>query len=430
MRPPPLRVVYVVGYYADLTGSQRSLLAFLRAVDPADLRALVVFPGEGRCVEAYRRARVRTLVLAAPAALDRFGGAIPRASAVAKATMAARDLVPYAARFARVLARERADLAHFNDLRALLLAGSGAVLRPTPRIWHLRGDGRAVGAAHHAGAAMADRIVCVADAVRETVPRWARARAVTVYNGVDAGLGPPDRTRAALVAALDGVRQRDEDRARGGGVGPGGPDAPGTFLALMVGTLVPFKGAHHLIDALGLLEERDGALAARVRLVLVGDAPVPAYRELLERRIARLRRARVSLAGWDPSPLDWMRAADLVVLPTVRREALAIDGAPVDVEGTEGFPRTVLEAMACARPVVATRVMGVAEQVDHGATGFLCPPSDPGALALAVERVVRMSSAERERLGAAGRARVVERFSIARNVEATLAVYRELLARR
>src|SRR5690606_15435631 len=99
--------------------------------------------------------------------------------------------------------------------------------------------------------------------------------------------------------------------------------------------------------------------------------------------------------GWDAAPLDWMRAADLVVLPTVARETLLVDGARVEVEGTEGFPRTVLEAMACARPVVATRVMGIAEQVDHGVTGLVCEPSSPTALADAIEQVLRMSPEER-----------------------------------
>ena len=82
MSRAPLRVVHVVGYYADLTGSQRSLLAFLRAADPAALRALVVFPGEGRCVAAYREAGVRVQVMPAPPRLDRFGGAITRAGVV------------------------------------------------------------------------------------------------------------------------------------------------------------------------------------------------------------------------------------------------------------------------------------------------------------------------------------------------------------
>lgn len=416
----PLRVVHVVGYYADLTGSQRSLLAFLRAVDPGVLHPTVVFPGAGRCVEAYRDSGVRVEVLPAPRRLDRFGGAIPRAGIAEQAAMIGLDLAPYAARFARLLARERADVAHFNDLRALLLAGPGAVLRSTPRVWHLRGDGRSVGAPQLAGAALAHRIVCVADAVRETLPRWARPRARTVYNGIEPQPGASTRSRGALLAAVaeGDDRRLDRDAARAD-----------ELVVLMVGTLVPFKGAHHLVEAVRRIEASDPALASRVRLVLVGEAPLPGYRAQLAAQAEALRMARVHFAGWDPDPLDWMRAADVVVLPTVQRETLAVDGVTTLVEGTEGFPRTVLEAMACARPVVASRVMGTVEQVDDGITGALCAPSDPAGLAAAIGRVLRMPAAERERMGAAGRARVMQRFSMARNVEGTLAVFRELMPR-
>lgn len=417
-----LRVVYFVANYASLTGSQRSLLAFLRSVDPGALRASVVFPGEGRCVDAYREAGVRVEVLPAPPRLDRFGGAIPRAGLAEQAAMVAVDLTPYAARFARLLARETADVAHFNDLRALLLAGPGALLRPTPRVWHLRGDARGVGRRHQlAGAALAHRIVCVADAVRETLPSWARKRARTVYNGIDAELGAIGRSRGALLDAVDAARGEPPERAAVRG---------DELVVLMVGTLVPFKGAHHLVEAAARIEARDPSLAARLRLILVGDAPLPAYRAQLAAQVASLRDVRVHFAGWDPAPLDWMRAADVVVLPTVARETLVVEGTAMVVEGTEGFPRTVLEAMACARPVVATRVMGTPEQVDDGVTGFLCRPSDAGGLAASIERVLRMTAEERERMGAAGRARVTERFSIQSNVEGTLAVYREMVARR
>ncbi len=407
----PLRVVYLIGYPADLTGSQRSLLALVEAMRSRDVLPLAVFPGEGRCTSAFRDAGITVEVLPAPAPLARYGGVIPTASLGRKVALAARQLPGYARRFAALLARERADVAHFNDIRALLLAGGGALLRRTPRIWHVRGDGSALGAAWGVGAALAHRMICVADAVRDVMPAWSRARCRTVYNGIDDELEVATRSRASLLAAtVPPIEERDGD-----------------LLVVMVASLVPFKGAHHLVEAAMELESRAPTLASRLVLVHVGDAPDRPYRAHVLERASRLSRVRIRFVGWDPRPLDWMRAADVVVLPTVDRETLPLDGRKVLVHGNEGFPRTVLEAMTCARTVVATRVMGIPEQVVHGETGLLCDPSDPKDLARALERILLVSAEERLRMGAAGRERVRERFSTERAVAGTMAVYRELV---
>ena len=77
---------------------------------------------------------------------------------------------------------------------------------------------------------------------------------------------------------------------------------------------------------------------------------------------------------------------------------------------TEGLPLVVLEAMAAARPVVATPVGGTPEVVLDGETGLLVPPRDPRALAAALQRLVDDADLRR-RLGEAGKRRAVERFS-------------------
>jgi glycosyltransferase involved in cell wall biosynthesis len=92
------------------------------------------------------------------------------------------------------------------------------------------------------------------------------------------------------------------------------------------------------------------------------------------------------------------------------------------------FPNAVLEAMACARPVVASAVGGIPEQVTEGETGFLTPPGDAEAMAAAIASVVADESLA-QRLGEAGRQRVRERFELSGQVEAYLAWYEEMMAR-
>jgi glycosyltransferase involved in cell wall biosynthesis len=85
----------------------------------------------------------------------------------------------------------------------------------------------------------------------------------------------------------------------------------------------------------------------------------------------------------------------------------------------EAFGLTLVEAMASARPVIASRVGGIPEIVEDGVSGRLVTPGDPVALRAALDELV--SSPElRERLAKHGRARVVERFSMDRCVRAHL----------
>jgi glycosyltransferase involved in cell wall biosynthesis len=102
---------------------------------------------------------------------------------------------------------------------------------------------------------------------------------------------------------------------------------------------------------------------------------------------------------------------DLVVLPSYR----------------EGTPRSLLEAAACGLPIVTTDVPGCREVVRHGVNGLLVPARDAASLALAIRRLYA-DPAERLRMGAAGREKVLEHFNQQRVLEETFAVYRQLLS--
>jgi glycosyltransferase involved in cell wall biosynthesis len=93
----------------------------------------------------------------------------------------------------------------------------------------------------------------------------------------------------------------------------------------------------------------------------------------------------------------------------------------------EGFSLPAIEAMACGRPLVATTGGALPEVVGtHDETGLLVPPNDPGALAGAIGRALD-SPRLRERLGAAGRRRVLDRFTWRATAEGTVEHYRALL---
>jgi glycosyltransferase involved in cell wall biosynthesis len=116
------------------------------------------------------------------------------------------------------------------------------------------------------------------------------------------------------------------------------------------------------------------------------------------------------LAGFRTDVLSLHKAFDIFVMSSV----------------TEGLGTSLLDAMACARPVVATSAGGIPEIVTDGETGFLVPPRDQGAMAGAILRL--LSDPElRRRMGSAGLARIREKFTADVMVRRTLEVYERLV---
>lgn len=158
-----------------------------------------------------------------------------------------------------------------------------------------------------------------------------------------------------------------------------------------------------LLESLTLLD-------ADYRAALAGDGPDLA--EVATAVEARGLSDRVELLGAQGNVGELLARSDVFVLSSL----------------SEGFPVSILEAMAAGLPVVATDVGGVAEAVADGETGMLVPAADPEALAGALERVVADVEVRR-RLGAAGRARALRLFDAPRYRAAHLDLYRRELGR-
>jgi glycosyltransferase involved in cell wall biosynthesis len=178
------------------------------------------------------------------------------------------------------------------------------------------------------------------------------------------------------------------------------PPSPTTILS--VGRLVPFKGFEFLLEACAELDRRNFDF----RCQIVGDGLL---HERLERMIADLKlRRRVELCGSlsQADVYSKLRSCDIFALASV-----------VDAEGaSDVFPTVIMEAMACAKPVVSTTLAGIPESVADGVTGLLVPPGDWEALADALDTLVR-DPALRVRFGKAGRARMTSEFNVAKTVE-------------
>ena len=168
------------------------------------------------------------------------------------------------------------------------------------------------------------------------------------------------------------------------------PRGDGAFTLLFVGRLVREKGILDLLDA---LESVPG-----VRLLVVGsrlESERDDIRAELRVRIDAPRlRSRVAELGQlsQPELMDVMSRVDALVLPSYR----------------EGVPRSVIEAMAAARPIIATKIRGSTELVEDGVNGFLVAAGDVRALAKAIRDLATAPVDVRRSMGARSRERATE----------------------
>ena len=176
---------------------------------------------------------------------------------------------------------------------------------------------------------------------------------------------------------------------------------------VLVGRLVEKKGVDLLVAATAILRDEWPGL----RVQVVGDGPL---RHDLEAEVdARGLRDTIDLLGALPhdAALSRLAHARVACLPA----RIAGDG------DRDSMPVVLKEAMARGVPVVGTDLVGIPEMVDD-TVGRLVPAEDPGALAVAVAELLR-DRGLRERLGRNGRARVRERFTIGRQVDAVLRAF-------
>ena len=162
-------------------------------------------------------------------------------------------------------------------------------------------------------------------------------------------------------------------------------------MVLAAGRLVRKKGFEHLVDAAAALAPRRSCL----RLVVAGSGDLDG--ELRERATARGIADRVTWLGTvtQPELADWLAAADVVAVPSVRDDAGNVDG----------LPNVVLEALASATPVVSTPAGGIGAVAVHRETALVVPERDADRLAAAIDELLG-DRALRSRIGRAARARV------------------------
>lgn len=339
----------------EVGGTQRQIAALLTGIDRRRFEpVLLYFRNHSPLVDEIAASGVKTIHIAKRSRID----------------------FPFLWRLTSLLRREDFDVIHCFSFTGELwgglahaLAGHGRLIssirgvyewyRPAQwsiKRWVTRRSYRVI-ANSMAGAAYA----------KEKIGPGANGKIEVIYNGIDAPGVLTESQRRALRRALHV------------------PD--GTIIGLFVGRLVDHKNLPSLVRAASLLE----AEGANLTILIAGDGPEQAA---LTTMIREHGCRNVRLLGQRSDIAHLLQTSDFLILPSFR----------------EGLSNAILEAMIAGKPVVASRVGGNVELVQHERTGLLYPGDDHVALARAISSLAA-SSDLRSRLGNAGRQLALECYS-------------------
>ena len=216
-------------------------------------------------------------------------------------------------------------------------------------------------------------------------------------------IGVPEQDISIVHSGIDVERFASPDREKAHRLAAELRIAEHSFVVGSVGSLVPCKGHSVLVEAF----EEVAKSAAAALCLIVGDGPEKPRVEISVRK--KGLRDRVVFAGQREEIPELLSLMDVFVMPSLQ----------------EGLGTAALEAMAAAKPVIASNVGGLSEAVVDGRTGFLVAPGEAAALARAILQLMNDPGKMSALASNAGK-HVRDRFSCEAMVEGTIAVYRSL----
>jgi glycosyltransferase involved in cell wall biosynthesis len=366
MTEPPLRVLQIYPKADFFTGAAMQLRDLARGLAARGHHVTVVTPPSTTWSARCRIAGLRHVPIPMRRAWD------PRA----------------AWRLARLIRRERIQVVHAHKGRARTLTLLAGLMGARAVLVLNRGVSFRVGPLRRVGytSRRVHAVVAVCRSIKDGLVASGvpAGKVEVIYSGTDVERFHP---------GVDGGGMRKE-------LGLGADEA----LITQIGVR-SWRGWGDLLEAMAYVAPR----LPRARLLFVG-APPPRIAEIADAARARGLGDRVLVLGHRDDVPQILAASDVVV--DASYAGLGITGS-------------IREALACERPVVATRLEGMPELVIHGETGLLVEPRTPPALGEAIVRLLRDRTAA-QAMARAGRKRVEAHFSLRAKLDATEALYRRL----
>lgn len=383
-----IRVAYV-DHTAQFGGAEIALMGLLKQLDRPRWDPLVGLGAAGPLRNWLIANRVNVEVLCLPSALSSVRQSNVT-MAVALSPLRLRSVAEYSVSLARFFRRNKIGLVHANSLPSCILAGIAGRLARVPTVWQV-----------HSVVAqpMVSKLgVQLMRQLAGWLPRHIICNSEVTAAAFDVN---PDAV-SVIPCGVDSTRFAPNQRV----------EAKGTQRIGMVSRLSPIKGQHVFLRAAQQVGEQNRS----ARFVLAGTALFgeDVYEaEIREVASEGALAGRVEMLGFVTDVSALIQTLDVIVQPST---------AP------EGFGQIVVEAMMCAKPVIASAAGGSAELIQDGITGRLVPPGDPTALADAICDVLA-HPAQAAEMGRRAREKALERYDIRKTTRAIEDVYSRVLAR-
>ena len=376
---------------SGIGGGQRSLLLLLNLLDKDRFTPFVGCLGDSPFAAEAEKTEARVVPLSLPAAHN-------KTDKIRRFTLGdlLEDLrqLKVILQLHRMVKRNAIDLIHANSLSVALLGGIVARINRIPILMHKR-YATSYGVLDRICERLLHRVILVSKATRWNFAPTAKQ--TLIYNGVDLD---------AFQASPEEVQDLRAELL------PDASDA--SIVAGVVTRITPEKGIHFLVRAIAALKGLSLMTGTDIKLLIVGGPYFQKdidYMNALKQEVADLGvEDSIIFTGFLSDTRVVTSLLDIVLVPSIIPEAC---------------PRTIIEAMAVGKPVIATPLGGSKELVTPD-TGILVPPEDASAIADAIA----ILTTDRERLRAMGKAsrnRAEQLFSSEKNTALTEAVYAELL---
>lgn len=368
-----VNILYLDHHPDIIGGGQISLLQLIKKLDKKKFKPILVCPQKGELSKEAEQYQVQTIF-------------IPMMSVKSLNIL---KIINGIRLLRRAIKDKKIAILHVNSSRSMIYAALVSIFCPKPILWHIRITERDY-ILDRLLKPFAIKIIAISKAVASRFS-WMKnqGKIAIIHNGLDL---KAFNSFSNLVKVRKAFSLKKNDIVIG-----------------TVAMLQPKKGIHILLQAVPLIRED----FPQAKFLIVGD-DTDSKKHYLQQLRAMTHHFRedknITFAGFRKDIPELMSALDIFVLPSL----------------IEPFGRVLLEAMAAAKAVVASKVGGIPEIVADEETGILVLPGDSKKLADAIIRLIQDSSL-REQMGRKGRKRVEELFSIEKNVELTEQLYIKVL---
>jgi len=374
-----IHVLYITAQGNFIGGGEVSLLNLLKYLNRERFTPLVVFPSEGSLFQAARKMNIKTEVITLKPLrkLHLF------------------SFIRGVARLFSFVKKEKVDIIHSNAAasRESIASAVVAKLAGIPFIYHARVLESSKGIEKFL-TRFSTRIIAISEKVKEKFSFVKdKNKVIKIFNAVDLNEFNPETKRGEKIREELSISREEK-------------------IVGTVGRLYPLKGVDVFLNAAAEVAKE----MPKTKFLIVGeDDSFGNYRKKLERLSEELGlKNEVIFTGFRTDIPELIAAMDVFVLPSL--------------ESYEAFGRVVIEAMAMAKPVVATRSGGVPEIVEDGVTGILISPGDAEAMAEAIVTLLKDEDKAKQ-MGLEGRQKAERFYGLRTHLERIENLYLHLLER-